>query len=137
MKPFARTNDDIAKHVDPSKPIRIYRNLHRQCLSVMQSGKVACHAENVLVENVRFIVSKAGQKRVRETKRKNVHAFIEGTWIDTRVFSLYRYDAVELYYNPYTCDGFIDRKSGQIVSIAKYCDASSDPNGSPYIMAIL
>lgn len=136
MKPLVRTNEDIAKHIDTSKPIRIYRNLHRQCLSIMQAGKVACHAENVLMQNVRFIVSRAGQKRVRETKRKNVHAFIEGTWTNGNVPPVLG-DWVELYYNPYTCDGFINRKSGQIVNVAQCCDVEADPNVSPYIMAVL
>ena len=110
MKPFAHTNEDIAKHIDPSKPVRDYRNLPRQCLSIMQSGKVACPAEKVLMQNFRFIVCRAGQKRVRETKRKNVHAFIEGYWTPMRLVpwaSCYG-DWVELYYNPYTCDGFIN-----------------------------
>lgn len=139
MKPFARTNDDIAKHIDPSKPVRIYRNLHRQCLSVMQSGKVACHAEHILVAHVCFIISKAGQKRVRETKRKNVHAFIEGYWAPTRLVpwaSCYG-NWVELYYNPYACDGFINRESGEIINTAQYCEIEADPNVGPCIEAVL
>jgi hypothetical protein len=100
----------------------------------MQDGKVVCHAENVQLANVRFVVSKAGQRRVREEKRKNVHAFVEGQWCD---FSLLTMLMEELYYNPYTCDGFTVKSTGEIVSSAKFCDLEADVNVGPCVLARL
>ena len=60
------------------KRSQVYFNLHKRLFSVQQSGKVYAHADGVLLENVRFNVSKAGQRKVRETGRKNVHARVSG-----------------------------------------------------------
>ena len=37
-----------------------------------------CHTANVVLKDCKFIVSEAGQRRVREEKKKNVHAFVKG-----------------------------------------------------------
>jgi hypothetical protein len=60
------------------KRSQVYFNLHKRCFSVQQGGKVYAHADGVMLENVRFNVSKAGQRKVRETGRKNVHARVSG-----------------------------------------------------------
>ena len=83
-KPRTQKSFEIAEHIDTTKKVRVYRNLHRDCYSVKQGGIVRCHAENVTLRSCQFIVSKAGQRRVRDEKRKNVHAFIEGYVFDTR-----------------------------------------------------
>lgn len=137
MKPLARTNTEICQYINLDKPVRVYRNLHRKCLSVMQDGKVVCHAENVQLAGVRFVVSKAGQRRVREEKRKNVHAFVEGQWCDGNADWQGRWPMEELYYNPYTCDGFTVKSTGEIVSSAKFCDLEADVNVGPCVLARL
>jgi len=62
----------------PMKRSQVYFNLHKRCFSVQQGGRVYAHADGVLLENVRFNVSKAGQRKVRKTGRKNVHARVTG-----------------------------------------------------------
>ena len=82
--PHVENSRQVLKHVDPSKPVRVYRNLHKQVISVKQGGLVRCHADNVVLHFCKFIVSKAGQKRVRDEKRKNVHEYIEGLVVNAR-----------------------------------------------------
>ena len=72
-KPRVEKSIDILKYIDPSKKVRIYRNLHNKCYSVKQDNLVLVHADNVTLEEAKFIVSKAGQKRVRDEKKKSVH----------------------------------------------------------------
>jgi hypothetical protein len=39
---------------------------------------VYTHTDSIILNNVRFNVAKAGQRKVRETGRKNVHARVSG-----------------------------------------------------------
>ena len=69
-KPRTQKSFEIAEHIDTTKKVRVYRNLHRDCYSVKQGGIVRCHAENVTLRGCQFIVSKAGQRRVRDEQKK-------------------------------------------------------------------
>ncbi len=137
-KPRVKHSKDIAQHIDPTQKVRVYRNLHKDCFSVKQDGLVRCHADNVTLENVKFIVSKAGQRRVRDEKKKNVHAFVEGFICDTREADNYvdgewSDDEIEngfthwtcAYYNPYECDGFMNTATEQVYEEAKIADLSN------------
>lgn len=115
------------------KRSQVYFNLHKRCFSVQQSGKVYAHAEGVMMKNVRFNVSKAGQRKVRETGRKNVHARVTGYGAvydeskehlpvvldDCVVSHLREYieSLSEIYsratYNPYKNDTFVDSVTGE------------------------
>ena len=134
-KPRVQRSSEIAQHIDPTKKVRVYRNLHKQCFSVKQDGLVRCHADHVTLENCHFIVSKAGQKRVRNEGRKNVHAYIEGVLVDTREadkivdgtksdaeLDAGKSDWKKAYYNPYTCDTFINQYDGSPLETAKFAD---------------
>ena len=77
-KPFCETSKEVLQHIDPTKKVRVYRNLHKKCVSVKQGGIVQCHATNVVLNDCKFIVNEAGQARVRREGKKYVHAFIEG-----------------------------------------------------------
>ena len=81
IKPHVQKSSEVAEHIDPTKKVRVYRNLHKNCFSVKQGGLVRCHADHVTLEDCKFIVSKAGQERVRDEGRKNVHAFVEACWL--------------------------------------------------------
>ena len=103
--PHVENSLQVLEHVDTDKPVRVYRNLHKQLISVKQDGLVRCHTDNVVLHFCKFIVSKAGQKRVRDEKRKNVHAYIEGVVVDAReTDNLLRFEWSTLYYNPYKTD---------------------------------
>lgn len=106
-KPFAKESHDILQYIDPAKPVRVYRNLHKKCISVKQGSLVRCHARHVVLKDCKFIVSEAGQKRVRQEGKKNVHAFIEGH-VRSNYEPVLEHDGwKQVYYNPYEVDGFV------------------------------
>jgi|TARA_R110000824_G_scaffold112975_1_gene262472 hypothetical protein len=124
-KPFCNTSESVLDHIDPTKPVRVYRNLHKKCISVKQGTLVRCHARNVVLKDCKFIVSEAGQKRVREQGRKNVHAFIEGHVIADRTGD-FGWNTV--YYNPYTTDHWVisNLPYDEYVETADYADVWCD-----------
>ena len=137
-KPTCETNRDVIQHIDPTKKVRVYRNLHRKCISVKQGRIVRCWTTNVVLKDCKFIISKAGQRRVRDEKKKNVHAFIEGYVADTRKADKYvdgEWSDKEIengftnwicaYYNPYECDGFMNTATEQVYETAKIADLSN------------
>ena len=110
------------------KRSQVYFNLHKRLFSVQQSGKVYAHAEGVMMQNVRFNVSKAGQRKVRETGRKNVHARVSGydpstegvvlnpdlaQWCREEIESLMDRGWKRATYNPYKHDTFVDMVTGR------------------------
>lgn len=104
-KPFVETSLEVLQYIDPTKKVRVYRNLHKDCVSVRQDGLVKCHATNVVLKDCKFIVSEAGQRRVRNEKKKNVHAFVEGFVVDARrTDKLGDFHWSPVYYNPYETD---------------------------------
>lgn len=139
-KPRVQKSSEVAQHIDPSKKVRVYRNLHKDCFSVKQGGLVRCHADHVTLKDCRFIVSKAGQKRVRDEGRKNVHAFVEGMLADTREIDecvdgnkseqeiwAGKSNWQKAYYNPYTCDTFINQYDGSPLETTRFADLYIDP----------
>ncbi len=104
-KPFVETSKEVLSHIDASKRVRVYRNLHKKCVSVKQGGIVRCHATNVVLKDCKFIVSEAGQRRVREEGRKNVHAFVEGYVADAlKSLVLLDFGWETVYYKLYDTD---------------------------------
>lgn len=98
--------------VIPYKPVQgrlveVYRNLHNGKLSVRdyKTKRVVGHADEVFLEEVQFVVSEAGRKRVRREKRKNVHAFVRG--FECVVNRRRRWQNT-VTYNPYQNETFID-----------------------------
>ena len=83
-KPRTANSKEVLAYVNRLQKVRVYRNLHKKCLSVKQGGIVQCHTDNIVLRDCKFIVSKAGQKRVRDEKRKNVHAYVEGYVVNAR-----------------------------------------------------
>lgn len=90
--------------------VRVYYNLHKHCLSIMdkKTRRVVGHADFVHLENVKFIVSAAGLARVRRERRKQVIAFVEG---DITVSNGEKCDSdpnwTRAYFNPYKVDTFV------------------------------
>ena len=128
-KPFVDTSEEVLEHIDPTKKVRVYRNLHKKCVSVKQGGIVRCHATNVVLKDCKFIVSEAGQQRVRKEGRKNVHAFIEGYVKSARIVNKmldFGWDTV--YYNPYDVDHWVlsNVPYDEYVDTAEWCDVWCD-----------
>lgn len=87
--------------------VRVYYNLHRLCLSVMdkKSRLVIAHTPIIHLTNCRFIVSAAGLARVRREKRKSVIAFVEGDY--TAMSCEQTGEWKRVYFNPYKVDQFM------------------------------
>ena len=107
-KPLATLSSDVVKHVDPNKRVQVYRNLHNECFSVKQGGRVICHAHNVTLRDVKFLVAPAGQRKVREEKKKNVHATLTGYPTSVHGFIKNRDEKRSAYYQPYLTDTWVD-----------------------------
>lgn len=111
----------------------LYYNLHKQCLSVRvmptpsHYGLPVVHFDSVVMHKVKFAVQPAGRLKVRATKRKNVHAFVRGDLItgqfhdefpviggllgseSNRIMTDPR--MIEVVYNPYKYDWFVDKNT--------------------------
>ena len=103
--------------------VRVYYNLHKKCLSVqyktIRGWRLLTYAHSLELTEVIFKVYEAGRKRVLNTKRKNVHAFIIGNLknIDTDVNKTfrsledicksYKKEYYRVVYNPYKFNAFI------------------------------
>lgn len=99
--------------------VYVYYNLHKSCWSVKsyETGKVIFHTQEIRLKNVEFRVRKGGQRRVRESGSKNVHAFVIGE-IDTLKDKIDKVN--KIYYNPYETDTFIIKDSKQEIFNAAY-----------------
>ena len=86
---------------------RVYFNLHKHLFSVQEKvngqWKVVGHTDDITLYNVTFKVSEAGRQRVLKEKRKNVHAFVEGTLSPS---PLVCDNPLIIRYNPYKSGSF-------------------------------
>ena len=94
------------------KRVQVYWNLHRQCYSVRQSGRVIGHTDQILLNDVRFNVAPAGRDKVRATGVKNVHATVTGyTHYDMEWWQLLENIGERhlhhISYNPFKYDQFV------------------------------
>ncbi len=94
------------RKIDFTKPVFCYRNLHRKDngFSIKQNKQVIAHGYNFALNNVEFVVSKAGQTKVRNTFIRNIHAYAKGFLIlETKNIKRGRH----IVYNPYVHEGFM------------------------------
>jgi hypothetical protein len=96
--------------IEKGQRVRVYYNLHKQCLSVMdkKTRLVVTHTDYISLDNVKFIVSAAGLARLRRRKRKSVIAFVEGNYTFGRgekVIDNPEWGSV--YFNPYKVEQFM------------------------------
>lgn len=88
--------------LDLTRPVRVYRNLTRDCYSIQQDGLVKAHAAMVALEDVAWTVGQKGRLRVIREQAKNVHAFAVGYLVQATT----ALDAAQVWYNPYKVDSF-------------------------------
>ena len=93
------------------KRVMVYYNLHKHTFSIQYKGKVMAHADFVKLEDVEFRVRQGGKDKVRDEKRKNVHAFVIGNLVD---YCEYPCENIPeepnqniVTYNPYKYDSFV------------------------------
>jgi hypothetical protein len=103
--------------IDYSKPVQVYRNLHKGCWSVKQNGLVKAHSDDITMFDCEFLVNQNNRLKVIREKRKNVHAFVKG------ILSKYchkhdhrRWGKVKsISYNPYKRDSFYDMDTNESI----------------------
>ena len=107
--------------------VEVYFNLHKKTFSVRncKTGLVIAHTDNIWVEDPVFVVRKAGREKVLREKKKNVHAFVRGTWMkdllveDAQKIFDHRGVSEEVTYNPYKYDSFITKQDGKAIDFGK------------------
>jgi len=109
------TRSEPRYQIDYSKPVSVYRNLHKKCWSIKQNGLVKAHTQWASLNECSFVVSQAGRERVLREKKKNVHAFIKG---------FLNYEEIDFdlenqaTYNPYKYDSFVDKDTKEKLTVA-------------------
>lgn len=95
--------------------VSVYRNLHKECLSIKKGGLVHGYTQMVVLYGVTFSVGKSGNEKTNITKQKNVHAYVKGSIIfATDVDDIEAtYQKLEMagykrvYYNPFKVKEFV------------------------------
>lgn len=110
----------------------VYWNLHRNVWSVknLKTDRIMMRTPTLTLKDAVFKVSEAGRQRVLREKRKNVHAGVVGYVIaggiqvgkDESGLPVVTHEAVS--YNPYNGPDFINKRTGQVVTSAKYVQFS-------------
>jgi hypothetical protein len=94
--------------------VRVYRNLHKKCLSVQhktaKGWRLWKHVDRANLTNVEFKVYQNGREKVLKEKQKNVHAFVIGEWEES---DLIIKNPKAVYYNPYQTSQFVLLSSGE------------------------
>lgn len=102
--------------------IRVHRNLHRGCYSIVQHGRVVGHEDTFCLLNAEFRVGEKSRQRVVREKRKNVHAYVKGTETNVPLPSGLR----KVTYNPYDERGaFILLDTDEPIWFAEYVYGSN------------
>lgn len=101
------------RNIELNHKTSVYRNLNKgELFSIKDrgTGLVLAHGSNFKIESVKCHVGN-GRHRVREEKTKNVHAWLNGIYTGECEMDIL--DMVELYYDPYTLDTFINKETGE------------------------
>ena len=115
--------EDKRYHIDISRKVFVYKNLHKDCWSVKQDGLVKAHTKSINLWDCSFRVNAKGRAKVLEEKRKNVHAGIVG-YIDENEMAMTFGTAVT--YNPYKYSTFVEKDTEDPVILRGF--ASLDHN---------
>lgn len=101
---MGESTNQLTKQIEMK--VRVYYNLHRQCLSVQtqtpKGWRVWKHMSEAHLDNVAFKVSEAGRQRVLREGRKNVHAYIIGDLVETPLTA-----GAAVTYDPYKFSSFV------------------------------
>lgn len=102
--------------------VRVYRNLHKSCWSVVdvKTGKVIAHRPAVTLTQAEFVVRPAGRAKVLREGKKNVHAFVVGNLLygTGAVEGLRRNGPLQVGYNPFKAPTFVTKPFGNPIKNA-------------------
>ena len=115
--------EDKRYHIDTSRKVFVYKNLHKDCWSIKQDGLVKAHTHDLEMWDCAFHVNAKGRAKVLEEKRKNVHAGIKG-YIDEHGVSAIEYPLRAVTYNPYKYDSFVDKTTEEPVYYSQFSKLS-------------
>lgn len=104
------------------RDVDVYWNLHKKVWSVRDRATrlVIAHLDGLVLRDVTFRVSAAGNARVRREGRKNVHAFARGTIVWPGPEETYRLrDVVQVTYNPFKFTTFIVQDTNEPIFEAR------------------
>lgn len=108
--------------------VRIYFNLHKKLFSLQhrtpKGWRLWKHVDNVALHFPTFIVNERGRQRVLRDRRKNVHAFVEGTL--TAPMYVDQDDLTSVSYDPYKGNAFVVKNSGVAVMNGRYLIGTID-----------
>lgn len=96
--------------------VAVYWNLHKDCWSVQSRsgenyGKIIMHSPSLVLSNAEFVVRQAGRNKVLQERKKNVHAFVVGVFVDNLIPAsghVVRGNDTA-WYDPYKTDKFLNK----------------------------
>lgn len=100
--------------------VRAYWNVNRRVWSVQGRSadgawRVIDHADELLLEDARFVVSRAGRTRAHRLGKKVVHAYVEGRLVDG---GAPRPGLRRVTYNPFRGPAYFHTEDGRRVDDA-------------------
>ena len=121
--------------------VEVYRNLHKKCFSVRKNGRVVDYRdddEQLSMEDVKFVVQPAGRARVLREGRKNVHAFIRGTYINRchgceKCADFLASHNQQATYNPYKRDHFVTQEWSENACAIYHAESVILKGGKAYV----
>lgn len=73
------------RRINHIQRVQVYRNVNKAGVTYSirdaKSKLVLGHTNAVLLSNCEFVVSEAGRQRVHREGKKNIHAWVEGTYV--------------------------------------------------------
>jgi len=129
--------------------VQVYRNLNKKASSQLgngidpkvvgdqpvysvrgDDGLIKKHLCHFVIHDCTFRVQEGGKRRVRDEKRKNVHAYIQGREAYNEEEQRWEYigpactyvldpNTVTVSYNPYENDSFVRKDTGEALTTAK------------------
>lgn len=114
------------------KRVMVYYNLNKHTFSILYQNKIIMYADFVKLGDVEFRVRKGGKEKVRDEKRKNVHAFVIGTLLDSCEYPCEHIPIpkTELVatYDPYRFDSFVIKGTSEPIFEAKEVELINSKN---------
>jgi hypothetical protein len=119
--------------------VKVYRNLRgpkgqKTYSLVGRLGRVVAHVTEIILTDVTFVVRPAGREKVRREGRKNVHAFVVGTYRRSAMgINASESLPIRITYNPYKDKMFRDvDDAGRYIVSADACVLNQDGVSASY-----
>lgn len=100
------------RKLEKYQEVHVYRNLNNGLFSIRcaKTKLVLAHGNAFIIKNGVPVVNEKARQKVLEKKVRTVHAYIQGLYFGDFFEDEDDYDiGDEIYYNPYTCNNFINK----------------------------